>query len=313
MRAVTFRAFGGPEVLMLEDLPSAAPPGDGEVAVDVFATTVNPTDLMMRSGQQAAMMADLPPPWIAGMEFAGVVVAAGQGALPIGTPVMGVVNPRRLKGGAYAQRILVPAASVVAVEHGTDLVAAATVPMNALTALLALEALNLKPGATLLVTGAAGVLGGHVVALAKANGLRVLANVSAADAADLRGNATILPRDDGMAAALRAIVPDGVDGLVDCALMGSVAEALVRDGGAAVSVRRSQPVQDPRLCGEVVSVLSGMERRDLLDRVGLGFTEGTFRPRVASGGVFPAERASDAHRMAETRGFRGRVVITLAS
>lgn len=313
MQAITFTTFGGPEVLTLTDLPKPPPPRDGEVAVDVVASTVNPTDLLMRSGQQAALMADLPPPWIAGMEFAGVVAAGGQGALPLGTPVMGVVNPRRLRGGAYAQRILVPAASVVEVAPGTDLVGAATVPMNALTALLALEMLGLKPGDSLLVTGGAGMLGGYVIALAHASGLQVLANVSPADATFLGGLATVLPRSEGLAQALRAVCPDGADGLVDCALLGQAAEALVRAGGSAVSVRRSQPVTDPRLRGEVVSVLAGMERPDLLSRIGQAFRDGTLRPRVAPNGVFPAARAAEAHRMTEAGGFRGRVVITFSS
>ena len=212
MRAVIFTEFGGPEVLRLVDLPSPPPPGDREVAVDIVASTVNPTDCMMRSGQQAALMAELPPPWIAGMEFSGHVAAAGHEAgLSVGTPVIGVVNPRRPTGGAYVARVVVPAASVASVAPETELVGAATVPMNALTALLALEMLALERGATLLVTGGAGMLGGSVIALAKAAGVKVLANAAPADAALLRslGAHVILPRSDGLSEALRAACPKG--------------------------------------------------------------------------------------------------------
>jgi NADPH:quinone reductase len=316
MRGVIFTEFGGPEVLHLVDLPGPPPPGDREVAVDIVASTVNPTDCMMRSGQQAALMSDLPPPWIAGMEFSGHIAAAGHEAgLSVGTPVIGVVNPRRASGGAYAARIVTPAASVAAIGPGTDLVGAATVPMNALTALLALEMLALDRGATLLVTGGAGMLGGSVIALAKAAGLKVLANAAPADSALLRGLGAdeILPRSEGLSEALRASCPAGVDGLVDGALIGQTLAPLVRNGGGAISLRRSHPISDPRLKVGYVGVNAGMERQDLLARIAAALRSGVLAPRVAPRGIFPAARAVEAHRMAEAGGFRGRIVISFAT
>jgi len=162
MLASAFGEFGAPEVLqvMTRPMPAAGP---GEVVVRVRAATVNPTDILMRSGRQAALMRDLPPPWVAGMEFAGHVHAVGSGdvaGLEPGQAVMGLVNPRRPAGGAHAQYVVVPAASVVPLAAAADLVGAATVPMNGLTAWMALQALALPAGATLLVTGAAGAVGG---------------------------------------------------------------------------------------------------------------------------------------------------------
>jgi NADPH:quinone reductase len=312
VRAVIFTEFGGPEVLRLADLPDPPPPGDGEVVVDIAASTANPTDCLMRSGQQAALMADLPPPWIAGMEFSGRIAAAGhESGHSVGTPVIGVVNPRSPSGGAYAARIVAPAASVAVVPPTTDLLGAATVPMNALTALLALEMLALERGDTLLVTGGAGMVGGSVIALAHAAGLEVLANASPSDSALLRefGADVILPRSEGLAEALRALRPQGVDGLVDGALVGQALAPLVRDGGGAISLRRSHPISDPRLRVGYVGVTVGMNRQDLLARIAAALQAGILSPRIAPGGIFPAERAGDAHRMAEAAGFRGRVVI----
>ncbi len=315
MKGIVFREFGGPGVLQLADLPAPPPPAQGEVAVDVVATTVNPTDLLMRSGQQAALMTKAPGPWIAGMEFSGRIAAVPHGgALAVGMPVIGVVNPRRPEGGAYAERIIVPQASVTTLAPGADLISAATVPMNSLTALLALEWLGLKPGALLLVTGGAGILGGCVISLAHQQGLKVLANAAGRDTELLRGLGAdvVLPRTEGLANALREICPDGVDGLVDCALLGQVAADFVRDGGAAVSVRRNRPIDDPRLRSACVSVLDGMERSDLMEEIGADFAAGVLRPRVAPGKIFPAPRAAEAHAKAEAGGFRGRVVITFA-
>lgn len=129
--AVLFMEFGGPYVLSIKELPRPMP-GQGEVVVWVTASTVNPTDLMMRSGQQASLMVGLVPPYIAGMEFSGHIHSVGEGvaSLASGRPVMGVVHPRRPACGAHAQYVCVPAASVVPLDLSVDLLQAATVPMN---------------------------------------------------------------------------------------------------------------------------------------------------------------------------------------
>ena len=74
MRAITFDAFGGPDVLRIAELADPVP-GASEVVVRVAASPVNPTDILMRTGQQVSMMTGLTPPYIAGMEFAGHAAA----------------------------------------------------------------------------------------------------------------------------------------------------------------------------------------------------------------------------------------------
>ena len=102
MLVIGFMEFGGPQVLQVMDLPQPTP-AVGEVVVRVAASTVNPTDLMMRAGQQAALMTALTPPYIAGMEFSGHIHSVGDGVsgLSAGQPVMGVVNPRPLWAGNF--------------------------------------------------------------------------------------------------------------------------------------------------------------------------------------------------------------------
>ena len=94
--------------------------------------------------------------------------------------------------------------------------------MNGLTALRGLELLDLPAGATLLVTGGAGLLASYVIPLAKRAGLRVLADANPADEEFVRGLGAdvVLPRGDGLAAAVRDAVPDGVDAVFDTALLG---------------------------------------------------------------------------------------------
>ena len=103
MRAVTFSRLGGPEVLEVSELPEPKP-GPGEVRIRVAAATVNPTDISFRSGRQftLAQLAEMGvrPPFIPGMELAGVVDAVGEGtSWRPGDRVMAIVNPRRPGGG----------------------------------------------------------------------------------------------------------------------------------------------------------------------------------------------------------------------
>src|SRR5262245_11041285 len=179
MKAVTFSRFGGPEVLEVSVL-SEPRPGPGEVRIRIAAATVNPTDISFRIGRQhtIAQLAEMGvhPPFIPGMELAGVVDAVGKGtSWRPGDRVMAIVNPRRPGGGAQAELVVVPAASVARVPQGTSLEAAATLPMNGLTVRLAFDQLALTRGQTLGVTGAAGAVGAYAVELGVNDGLRVIA------------------------------------------------------------------------------------------------------------------------------------------
>ena len=310
MLAVVFMEFGGPEVLSVKELTQPVP-GPGEVVVWVAASTVNPTDLMMRSGQQASLMVGLVPPYIAGMEFSGHIHSVGEGvaSLAPGRPVMGVVNPRRPAGGAHAQYDCVPAASVVPLDPSVDLMEAATVPMNGLTSLAALDALGLQRGSSLLVTGGAGVLAGYVIQLAKAEGLIVIADANEDAAERLRGLGVdnVVPRGDTMDAAVRRIFPRGVDGLIDTALLRDRVAALVRDGGATAALRRTHLISDPRLRNSYISVIDQMTNTAALQRLTQLWATGVFAPPV--GRPIPMAEAGHAHRLAEQRGLSGRVVL----
>ena len=183
-RAVVIPEPGGPEVLRVAER-EVRDPQAGEVRLAVRAAAVNPTDIGLR--QRGADGLD--PPWVPGMDAAGVIESAGIGVerLAVGDRVMAVVTPRRPEGGAQAGLVVVPAASVVPAPAGVTLEQAATLPMNGLTALRGLELLDLDPGATLAVTGGAGLLASYVIRLAKRQGLRVLADAKPEDEELVRG------------------------------------------------------------------------------------------------------------------------------
>jgi len=310
MRAVTFSRLGGPEVLQVSELPEPKP-GPGEVRIRVAAATVNPTDISFRSGRQltTAQLSEMGvlPPYIPGMELAGVVDAVGEGTnWRTGDRVMAIVNPRRPGGGAQAELVVVPAASVARVPEGTSLEAAATLPMNGLTVRLALDRLALKPGQTLGVTGAAGAVGGYAVEL---GGLRVIAVARPQDEALVKrfGAKTFVPSGDAAIRGLYDAAPGGVDGLVDAAVLDAAVLPAIRDGGKLATVRGFAGPSERAITIEPVRVASYVHNQEALDRLGRLVAAGRLTLRVAE--TFPPERAADAQRKMNAGGTRGRLVI----
>ena len=223
MRAIGITKWGGPDVLHLVDLPDPVA-GPGELVIRVHAATVNPTDTGLRSGARAERLKDVPPPHVPGMDAAGILDQIGDGTetdLRVGDRVMAIVLPLGTHG-AYAERVVVPAESVARSPAGVTDAAAATLPMNGLTARLALDELSLETGQILAVTGAAGAVGGYAVQLGRAEGLRVVADAAPADEDLVRalGADEVVPRGDDFTARVRLVMPEGADGLVDAALMG---------------------------------------------------------------------------------------------
>ena len=313
MRAVTFSRLGGPEVLEVSELPEPTP-GPGEVRIRVAAATVNPTDISFRSGRQftVAQLAEMHvrPPFIPGMELAGVVDAVGEGtSWRPGDRVMAIVNPRRAGGGAQAEQVVVPAASVARVPEGTGLEAAATLPMNGLTVRLALDKLALRPGQTLGVTGAAGAVGGYAVELGVSDGLRVIAVAGPKDEALVKrfGASIVVPRGDGAIRALFDAAPGGVDGLIDAAVLDAAALPAIRDGGKLATVRGFAGPSERGITIEPVRVTPYLENHEALDRLGQLVAAKRLTLRVAE--TFPPERAGDAHRKMTAGGIRGRLLI----
>jgi NADPH:quinone reductase-like Zn-dependent oxidoreductase len=300
-------------VLEVSQLPEPKP-GAGEVRIRVAAATVNPTDISFRSGRQltTAQLAEMGvhPPFIPGMELAGVVDAVGDGTdWRIGDRVMAIVNPRRPGGGAQAEMVVVPAASVARVPQGTSLEAAATLPMNGLTVRLALDRLALRPGQTLGVTGAAGAVGGYAVELGVSEGLRVIAVARPQDEALVRrfGAATFVPSGDAAIRAVYDAAPGGVDGLIDAAVLDAAALPAIRDGGKLATVRGFAGPSERGITIEPVRVTSYLLEHDALDRLGQLVAAGRLTLRVAE--TFPPERAADAQRKMAAGGTRGRLVI----
>jgi NADPH:quinone reductase-like Zn-dependent oxidoreductase len=309
MKAVGVIDFGGPDALEVVELPGPPDAEKGWVRIRVRAAAVNPADVAMRS--QRGPKQPPSPPYILGMDAAGVIEQIGEDTdteLQVGDAVMAIVVPQG-SFGAYTEQIVVRAESVAPVPAGTTFAEAATLPMNGLTARLALDELGLKPGDTLAVTGAAGTLGGYTMELAKADRLTVIADASDADERLVRelGADHVVRRDQDFAEQVRDIVPEGADGVVDCALLDELVTPAVRDGGGVATVRGFQGEAQRGVTFHPVFVPNYARESEKLDRLRQQVEDGQLTLRVAK--TFPAEQAAAAHKMLEAGGVRGRLVL----
>jgi len=310
MRAVGYSKYGGPDVLEVCELPEVHA-GPGEVRIRNHAATVNPADIMFRTGILAEAQKGFEPPYIPGMEASGVVDEVGEGVttgLKVGDRVIALVDPHR-ELGAYRDQIAINAQSVVLAPAGKSFAEACTLPMNGMTARRSLDLLSLSPGQTLAVTGAAGAYGGYVIQLAKAEGLVVIADASEKDEQLVKslGADIVVRRGDDVATRIRKHFPEGVDGLADGAVLNELVIPAVRDGGAFTSVRgfEGEPQRGIRFYKTFVFEYYG--KRDKLDQLRQQVEDGTLTLRLAA--TYPIEQASEAHERLEKGGTRGRLVI----
>lgn len=310
MRAAGFTEFGDPSVMKIVTVPVPSP-GPGQVRVHVAAATVNPTDIGFRAGGRP-LPPGVAPPYIAGMDLAGVIDAVGPevSGWHAGDRVMAAVSPWVPGGGAQAEYVLVSEDQIARVPDGISLEAAATLPMNAMTVRTALDMLALAPGQTLAVTGSAGAVGGDAIQLGDNDGLTVIGDAKPEDEALIRsfGARHVVPRGAAMAAAVRELYPDGVDAVLDAALLGPAVLPAVRDGGQLMAVRPFQGETERDIKISLVLVGNHLHEGARLAELADLAAKGVITLRIAE--LIPAENAAEAHRRLEAGGVRGRLVLT---
>ena len=310
MKAVGIMKHGGPEALEVLEVPDINV-GPGQIRIRNFAASVNPVDVSVRNGSMAQMQKVNPPPYIPGMDAAGIIDQIGKNVktdLNVGDSVMAMVLPNG-DHGAYKENIVLDQNAVVKVPKNTTHIQASTLPMNSLTARLSLDLLDLSKGQVLAVTGSPGAYGGFVVQLAKADGLTVIADSNDSDKSLLEslGVDIIIPRGEGFAERIRQEFPDGVDGMADGALLNEAAIEAVKDGGSFTSVRGFKGELQRNIDFTATWVTAYDCKKDKLETLCEQAESGVLTLRVADSVTM--ENAAEAHKKLEAGGTRGRMVI----
>ena len=311
MRAIGIMRYGGPEVLEIIDVEEVNA-GHEEIRIKNFASAVNPTDIVARSGMIAKFRKDDPVfPSVPGMDVAGIVDQIGEAVsadIKIGDRVMGMVIPNG-NHGAYREQLILNQSAVVLAPKNSSHEEASTLPMNSLTARLSLDLLNLKSGQIIAVTGGPGAYGGYVIQLAKADGLIVIADSSDSDESLLKdlGADIIISREKSFVDQIREHFPDGVDGLADGALLNEKAIDAAKDGGSFTSIRgfKGSPQRDIKFSSTWVTAYNCNDEK--LDKIRQQVEGGLVTLRVAD--TVDPENAAEAHKRLEGGGTRGRMVI----
>lgn len=323
MYAITIREPGAPDVLEWNEQPDPAP-GPGEVLVDVAAAGVNRADLMQRQGAY-------PPPAgaseIIGLECSGTIAELGEGVSgwQVGDQVCAL-----LAGGGYAQRVVVPAAQLLPVPAGVDLVDAAGLPEVTCTVWsnIVMEA-GLDEGQRLLVHGGSGGIGTCAIQIGSALGARVAATAGSPDSMRLcrelgadpvisyseedfvevvKGFGGVDVILDNMGAAyldrnLSALAPDGH--LVVIGMQGGrkgeldMGKMLVKRLRLSVLGLRGRPVEGPHGKGRIVA--------DVRERLWPMIEAGAVRPIVQE--RMPMSEAHRAHAALEAGGVHGKILL----
>lgn len=320
MRAVIVEEPGGPESLVVADVPTPEP-GPGEVVVEIAAAGVNRADLLQRQGHYP------PPPGtteVLGLECSGVVAAVGEGVADLteGDEVCAL-----LSGGGYAERVAVPAGQVVPIPDGLSLLEAAAVPETFATVWSnVFQVAGLREGETLLVHGGGSGIGTTAIQLAKAFGATVITTVgSPAKAEVVRGlgadvvvdyreedfveacrehggadvvldiiGAKYLPRNVKALARRGRLVVIGLQGGVKGEL--DLAAVLQKQATVTATSLRFRPAE------EKAAIMA-----ELAERVWPLVAAGRVRPLVHE--VVPLARVADAHRTLEASTHVGKVVL----
>jgi NADPH:quinone reductase-like Zn-dependent oxidoreductase len=306
MKAAFIERHGGPEVLKFGEMQDPVA-GPGQVLVDIVAASVNGADWKVREGKSNPIFKF---PYILGRDFSGVVSAIGAGVsdLKVGDEVFAVCDVGQ--EGAYAEKIAIKASIVAKKTDRLSHVDAAALALAGLTAIVSIEdTLKLKKGEAILIQGGAGGVASFAIQLAKHLGARVITTASAANHAYLRsiGADEIV---DYNAVDFTKVVK-GCDAVFDT-VGGDVAQrsyAALKPGGRAAFIASGAQAPKP----------------DRSDVVGLRPSVGRDRPHlerivelVATGAVRPPEvtryqlsEAVAAHRLSESRHFRGKLVFVV--
>jgi NADPH:quinone reductase-like Zn-dependent oxidoreductase len=326
MRAIVINQYGGPEQLVIKELPEPEP-ASGQVVIDVKAFGLNHAELYFRKGVWGEVAK------VSGIECVGVVKADPDGRFRAGQKVAALMGGMgRTFNGSYAEVTRVPTANVVPIESAVCWADLAALPESYATAWTCLNRnLALSAGQLVLVRGATSALGQAAVNIAAHAGAQVIATTRNADrfrTLEAIGAQTAVLEGPDLSGRICQLHPEGVDGVLDLVGTSTVLDSLASvrpDGRVCMAgfLGGGAPIAsfDPLLqmpsgvhlsffasaftFGNPEYPLSGIPFQTIVDRA----AQGIYRAKPAK--IFPFEEIQDAHRLMESNQANGKIVVAL--
>ncbi|MFB7377771.1 NADP-dependent oxidoreductase [Kitasatospora purpeofusca] len=297
-KAFGFVDYGGPENQEFLDRP-VLEPGPGQLAVAVRAAGVNPVDWKVRRG---LLGRERQLPFVMGSEASGVVERIGPGVTGFtpGDEVFGLVA-----AGAFAEQTLLLAGSsaLKPAKVGFDL--AATLPVAAATADDAVRDIGVGAGQTLLILGVSGGVGSAAAQIARSRGIRVVGTAGDSNRAYVESLGAVPVRyGEGVADRIRAVAPDGVDGILDLIGGDDLRAAAVTLADRSRLVATSDPVTAQELGGRFVTRSTTPGTLAALAEL---VAAGELDPNISA--RYPLAHAAEALAAVESGHARGKLVL----
>ncbi|MEV5571840.1 NADP-dependent oxidoreductase [Spirillospora sp. NPDC052269] len=300
MRAIQIDRFGAPGVLGFVEVPRPDP-GPGDVLIRTIATSINPVDEKTRAG--AIGDATSPPPMTLGWDLAGIVVDGGDSGLAAGERVIAMSHQLSSGRGTWADMVALPAQAVGFAPRAVSMAEAATLPLPGLTALQTLDWLEVIAGERLLIAGAAGLVGGLALQLARERGAKVDALVS-------RDEQVAFARAHGAGHVTTdpgTLEHRAYDAVLDT--FGAFVTDAVADGGRYASIAtQAGPVPDLSARGVRTTVYQVREDGAGLDELTDLVDHGVLRLRVHS--TYSVHDIQAAHECFRGGGLSGKIAMT---
>ncbi|AJY75918.1 NADP-dependent oxidoreductase [Paenibacillus beijingensis] len=303
MRAAAFASIGGPEVMKVMNFPDPQA-GPGQVRVRVKTAGVQHYDCAVRSGWTPQGV-DINLPQIPGNEFAGIVDQVGDGVtgFSVGSEVLGFATLN-----CYAEYVTAPADQIVSKPGNMSWEEAGGLTGNGQGAYIALKAIGIGLGDTVLINGAAGSLGAFAVQLAKEWGAKTVIGTASESNHDYLRSLGAVPvtYGEGLIERVRALAPEGVDAAFDTAGAEGLRAAveLVKDKKRICTFFAYDLIEELGL-----RVVRGVRSAARLAELADLHSQGKLHIQIRQS--FPLERADDAHRAIDTRHGRGKIVLVI--
>lgn len=308
MKAVSINRYGDESVLNYTDVNRPEPQAD-EVLIKVHASGVNPVDWKIRDG--LGEMFGLKFPIMLGCEISGSIEQAGAEVenFKIGDEVFGYLN--MMRGGGYAEYAIAKTSEIALKPKNLDFETAASVPIGTLTAQQAIfDTAHLESGQTILIHGAAGVVGSFAVQFAKAKGARVLGTASGDDLEYARslGADTVI---DYKKEKFEDVVKD-VDVVFDN-VGGDTQERsfqVLKKGGFLVSTVAPPSADKAKEFGVQAAMVNLAPNAERLNEASQMIESGKLKTRV--GTVLPLSEVKKAHKLSKAGHTHGKIVLRVA-